>query len=116
MPDIAKVYEEYKDKLGFIGVVSDVAVPKEGMSDAMKQTRDDVIALAKRIVEDKGCAYPNLVPTQDMNDKFLAAVTGYPTTFVLDKEGNIVGSPIIGAQSYEQFKELCEQFVPKEMK
>lgn len=116
MPDIAKVYEEYKDKLGFIGVVSDVAVPKEGMSDAMKQTRDDVIALAKRIVEDKGCAYPNIVPTQDMNDKFLAAVTGYPTTFVLDKEGNIVGSPIIGAQSYEQFKELCEQFVPKEMK
>lgn len=116
MPDLAKVYEEYKDKIGFLGVVSDVAPEKEGMSEAMKQTREDIIALGKRIVEDKGCAYPNLIPTQEMNDKFLAAVTGYPTTFVLDKEGNIVGSPIIGAQSYEQFKELCEQFVPKEMK
>ena len=116
MPDLAKVYEEYKDKIGFLGIVSDVAPEKEGMSEAMKQTREDVIALGKRIVEDKGCAYPNLIPTQEMNDKFLAAVTGYPTTFVLDKEGNIVGSPIIGAQSYEQFKELCEQFVPKEMK
>lgn len=116
MPDLAKVYEEYKDKIGFLGIVSDVAPEKEGMSEAMKQTRDDIIALGKRIVEDKGCAYPNLIPTQEMNDKFLAAVTGYPTTFVLDKEGNIVGSPIIGAQSYEQFKELCEQFVPKEMK
>ena len=116
MPDLAKVYEEYKDKIGFLGVVSDVAPEDDKMSDAMKQNRDDIIALGKRIIEDKGCAYPNLIPTQEMNDKFLAAVTGYPTTFVLDKEGNIVGSPIIGAQSYEQFKELCEQFVPKEMK
>ena len=116
MPDLAKVYEEYKDKIGFIGIVSDVAVAKEGMSDAYKQNRDDVIALAKRIVEDKGTTYPNLVPTQDMGDKFLAGVTGYPTTFVLDKEGNIVGSPIIGAQSYEGFKKLCEQYVPKTLK
>ena len=51
-----------------------------------------------------------------MGDKFLAGVTGYPTTFVLDKEGNIVGSPIIGAQSYEGFKKLCEQYVPKTLK
>lgn len=116
MPDLAKVYEEYKDRLGFLGVVSDIAPAKEGMSDAYKQNRDDVIALAKRIVEDKGTTYPNLVPTQEMNDKFLAAVTGYPTTFVLDKEGNIVGSPIIGAQSYEGFKELCEQYIPKTLK
>lgn len=116
MPDLAKVYEEYKDKIGFLGIVSDVAPEDDKMSDAMKQNRDDIIALGKRIIEDKGCNYPNLIPTQEMNDKFLAAVTGYPTTFVLDKEGNIVGSPIIGAQSYEGFKELCEQFVPKEMK
>ncbi len=116
MPDLAKVYEEYKDKIGFLGIVSDVAPEDDKMSDAMKKNRDDIIALGKRIIEDKGCNYPNLIPTQEMNDKFLAAVTGYPTTFVLDKEGNIVGSPIIGAQSYEGFKELCEQFVPKEMK
>lgn len=116
MPDLAKVYEEYKDKIGFLGIVSDVAPSKENMSEAYKQNQNDIITLAKRIVEDKGCTYPNLVPTQEMNDKFLAAVTGYPTTFVLDKEGNIVGSPIIGAQGYDQFKELCEQYVPKKMK
>lgn len=116
MPDLAKVYEEYKDKIGFLGIVSDISPASDNMSDALKQNREDIIALAKRIVESKGCAYPNLVPTDEMHNKFLAAVTGYPTTFVLDKEGNIVGSPIIGAQSYEGFKELCEQYVPKEMK
>lgn len=116
MPDLAKVYEEYKDKIGFLGVVSDVAPNKEDMSEAYKQNQNDVIALAKRIVESKGCTYPNLVPTQEMNDNFLSSVTGYPTTFVLDKEGNVVGTPIIGAQSYEGFKELCEQYISKEAK
>ena len=103
-------------KSGFLGIVSDISPANDNMSDALKQNREDIIALAKRIVESKGCSYPNLVPTEEMGSKFLAAVTGYPTTFVLDKEGNIVGSPIIGAQSYEGFKELCEQYIPKEMK
>ena len=113
MPDLAKVYEEYKDKIGFLGVVDDIPVSKDDMSSAYKQNRDELLALANRIVTDKGCTYPNLVPSQDMNDKFLVNITGYPTTFVLDKEGNIVGSPIIGAQGYDQFKALCEKYISK---
>lgn len=115
MPDLAKAYEEYKDKVGFLGVVADIDPLTDGMSDALKQNREDLVTLAKRIVNDKGVKYANIVPTQEMNDNFLAAVTGYPTTFVLDKEGNIVDAPAVGAQSYEQFKQLCEQYSPKSL-
>ena len=109
-----KLYEDLDNVKKSIKVAKPLSI--DGSQEGTSSKFDFIIALAKRIVESKGCSYPNLVPTEEMGSKFLAAVTGYPTTFVLDKEGNIVGSPIIGAQSYEGFKELCEQYIPKEMK
>lgn len=37
-----------------------------------------------------------LLPTREMYDRFLYQVAAYPTTFFLDRNGNVLGDPIVG--------------------
>lgn len=50
------------------------------------------------ILEEKGVTYTNLSPNpeNDLHQEFISQLAGYPTTYVVDGEGNIVGAPIIG--------------------
>ena len=53
---------------------------------------------AQDILEEKGVTYTNLSPNpeNDLYQEFISQLAGYPTTYVVDGEGNIVGAPIIG--------------------
>ena len=46
----------------------------------------------------KGAAYQNVYFDSDGEaGKFTANIFAYPTTYVVDRNGNIVGDPIVGA-------------------
>ena len=49
-------------------------------------------------MKEKGVTYTNLSPDPDqaLYTDFISQLAGYPTTYVIDSEGNIVGAPIIG--------------------
>ena len=66
------------------------------------------IAEAKDILVKKGVTYSNLWFASDSEaGKFTAGL--YPTTYVVDKNGNIVGQPIVGAiTAPDQAKKLNE--------
>ena len=53
---------------------------------------------AQDILKEKGVTYTNLSPNpeNDLYQVFISQLAGYPTTYVVDGEGNIVGAPIIG--------------------
>ena len=56
------------------------------------------IATAKQILETKGAKYRNIYFDSDSDaGKFALGVTAFPTTYVIDQNGNIVGDPIVGA-------------------
>ena len=52
----------------------------------------------RNILSEKGVTYLNLSPNPDnpLYQEFVSQLAGYPTTYVVDSEGNIVGAPIIG--------------------
>lgn len=55
------------------------------------------IAEAKDILAKKGVTYSNLWFASDSEaGKFTAGLYSFPTTYVVDKNGNIVGQPIVG--------------------
>lgn len=87
MPELEEMYQEFqKDNINLIGVGTDSG---EG---------DEQLELAKRILAEKGVTYPNVVsdPENDFYKEFVAELAGYPTTYVVDSEGNIIGAPLIG--------------------
>ena len=55
------------------------------------------IATAKQILETKGAKYRNIYFDSDSDaGKFALGVTAFPTTYVIDRNGNIVGEALMG--------------------
>lgn len=98
MPDIEKLYEDYKDKgLQVIGVYSE------------KTMEADVTT----ILQNKNIQYPILKYT----DEFDQFQTGYvPTTIFVDKNGHVLTLPDgepnkIGSQTYDEWAAIVEYFL-----
>ena len=85
MPELAEWAKELPDNVQIIGMVIDVP---EG--DA------DMIGTAKEICADTGVTYTNITDN-DSVEAVLTSVEAIPTTFILDREGKTVCTPIIGA-------------------
>lgn len=68
------------------------------------------ISEAKDILAKKGITYNNIwFASSSEAGKFTSKLFSYPTTYVVDKNGNIVGDPIVGAiTSPEQQKTLSK--------
>lgn len=57
-----------------------------------------MIEKAKSILKAKNASYMNITfSSKSPLGKLVSSIYAYPTTYVLDKEGKIVGSPILGA-------------------
>lgn len=87
MPELEELYQQLKEKnINLIGVASD-----SGESEEQLET-------AQKILEEKGVTYVNLSPDPEgtLYQEFLSELTGYPSTYVVDDEGNLIGAPIIG--------------------
>lgn len=61
------------------------------------------IETAKQILETKGASYRNIYfdSTSDAG-KFSLGIMAFPTTYVIDKNGNIVGEPLLGGIDSEE--------------
>lgn len=79
MPDLAKLYEKYKDKVNFLGVVVDTNV-----------SMDTNVEEAQKIIKDSGVNYTNIMPNPTMEDN-LVNISAIPTTFFVNSEGKILG-------------------------
>lgn len=87
MPELEEFYQEFKDmNVNLIGVGADSGEDEEKL------------AFAKRVLSEKGVTYMNISPdtSGEFYKEFIDDITGYPTTYIVDSEGNIIGAPIHG--------------------
>ena len=70
------------------------------------------ISEAKSVLSKKGVTYPNVYfPAQGEAGKFVENVFAYPTTYVVDRNGNIVGDPIVGAITEKKQAETLQKLI-----
>lgn len=74
------------------------------------------ISEAKDVLAKKGASYKNIwFESNSEAGKFTSGMYSYPTTYVVDKNGNIVGDPITGAitgkKQSEKLNELIDQAI-----
>ena len=75
---------------------------------------ETAISEAKDVLAKKGATYQNVYFDSDGEaGKFTTNIFAYPTTYVVDRSGNIVGEPIVGAiiekKQAETLQKLIEQ-------
>lgn len=78
------------------------------------------ISEAKDVLAKKGATYQNVYFDSDGEaGKFTTNIFAYPTTYVVDRSGNIVGEPIVGAitekKQVETLQKLIDQALAADM-
>lgn len=70
------------------------------------------ISEAKDVLAKKGATYQNVYFNSDGEaGKFTENIFAYPTTYVVDRNGNIVGEPIVGAITEKNQAEKLQKFI-----
>lgn len=104
MPHLAELSEELKDKgVQIIGIVDDVKDPRTGKIDSEK------LELTNTILERTGVKYPIILPDDVLKNGIMSSISGYPTTYFVDSEGNLLVQPISGALQKEQWQDVIDE-------
>ena len=73
---------------------------------------ETAISEAKDILTKKGVSYKNIwFNSNSEAGKFTSGLFSYPTTYVVDKNGNIVGEPIVGAITAQKQAETLQKLI-----
>ncbi|MCT4618414.1 MAG: TlpA family protein disulfide reductase [Marinisporobacter sp.] len=92
MPDLQELYKEVKkENVNIIGIIGD--------AKGNEETAKDIIAKTK-------VSYINILPNAVIQNEFLKDISAYPTSIFVDEKGNIVGEPIIGARSKDDYRKV----------
>lgn len=98
MPALGEWAKEMPDNVQLIGLITDIS----GKDDTEHRE------LAVSIMEMADADFLQIIANQDF-DSVMRSVVGVPTTMFVDSEGNIVGSPILGA-NVEGYKKFVEEY------
>lgn len=105
MPVLGELSDEYKEKdVQIIGICIDTLLTDGSINE-------ENVALAKEMSEQTGADYLHIVPDKALYQTISAQVSGVPTTFFLDKNGKLLGSPVVGARDKEDWAELIESYM-----
>ena len=96
MPDVESIYKEYEENKKDV-VILGVNSEKENE--------------VKKFLKDKGYTFPTVIDenSEVMRKYFIQA---FPTSFVIDKEGNVYGY-VMGGLTKEQIKQVIEEVLSK---
>lgn len=102
MPELQKLKDTMEAMgIGVAGVVYDSISP-------VGEPDQDAIGKARLLQEKAGLTFPLLMPDASNMNGRLKGIDSFPESFFVDKDGNIVSEPYLGARSYEQWKEIAE--------
>lgn len=95
MPDLEQYYQDFKEKnINLIAVAASA-----GDSEEMR-------AYAENILKEKGVTFTNIIPDieSDFYKDFICEIMGFPMTYLVDGEGNIIGAPLVGVVKNQEEK------------
>lgn len=104
LPDLGELAEEAAAMdVQIIGIVHDAYDSRSGQVDEAQ------LEVARAVVERANVGFPVLIPDETLLGGWLKNVQGFPTTWFVDAQGNIVGDPVLGANSKDAWRATLQQ-------
>lgn len=103
MPDLESLSRELQDSdVQILGIAYDT-------SDSRGEVNQETVELAQKIRERTGVSFLTVIPDGNLKDGLLQGILGYPTTWFVDSQGNIIGEPVLGSNSKEDWEALVRE-------
>lgn len=104
MPDLQKLSDYAEENGGqVVGIVADATI-NENIEEAITVT------------EQTGVSYLNIVTDEILGDRVVYQLSGVPTSFLVDSNGNIVSEVIVGARSLEDYQAYFDEALAAQQK
>lgn len=111
MPVLNELRKEFQDdgvSFNIISVCMDVGNTEE--------IHDTNLKKAKEIVEKAGAEYPALIPDSVLLEGRLKGIQAFPESFFVDREGNVVSEPYVGAMPKNHWRVTMKNEIEKNAK
>ncbi len=106
MPELAELEKELKaEGIGVVGIVTDLLNTDGTINDEKLNT-------ARLIAEQSGVLFEIVLPDEVLFNEFLASVQVFPTSFLVDSNGNIVENIYEGARDKAGWLEVINDNLP----
>ena len=96
MPNYAKTYKELPDNVNLVGIICDVY---DGIDSNVSDAND--------ILDEAGAKFMNLRTSDDIYD-IIAGIQFVPSSFLVDREGHVIGEILDGADYSDTMRELAK--------
>lgn len=102
IPELEKLYQE--GEIGVVGLLVDTTSEKliEGLTEEEKELGLEIIELTK-------ATYPQILVSKEMLETDFINLRAFPTTYIVDKNGNFVGKKLEGAKDKENWLEVIKE-------
>lgn len=111
MPVLNELRKEFQDngvRFNIISVCMDVGNTEEINDTGLKK--------AKEIVEKAGAEYPALIPDSVLLEGRLKGIQAFPESFFVDRDGNVVSEPYVGAMPKNHWRVTMKNEIEKNAK
>jgi hypothetical protein len=88
MKDLAELHKSLPKNVNMTSICTDAADESE---------------LAQKIIDSNNGKFKVIIPDKKLTESLLKYVPCVPTTFFVDKVGNVIGDPVVGALSKEGY-------------
>ena len=104
LEELSKIYPGSEFQL--VGICADV-YDREG------KLKESQIETGKELMENAGVTFTNLIPTPEMHTFFRSSIVGFPTTFFVDSQGNIITTSC-GSMKLDDWKKTVEKVMEEQ--
>ncbi len=108
MPVLNELRKEFQDdgtSFNIISVCMDIGSAEE--------INDANLKKAKEIIEKAGVEYANLIPDSVLLEGRLNGIQAFPESFFVDREGNVVSEPYVGAMTKNHWRVTMKNEIEK---
>ena len=105
MNELRQEFQEDGVSFNIISICLDVGNTEE-LNDAN-------LKKAKEIVEKAGVEYPTLIPDSVLLEGRLNGIQAFPESFFVDREGNVVSEPYVGAMPKNHWRVTMKNEIDK---
>ena len=111
MPELAAWADEMPGNVGIVGIVVDTPPADDEAGDAADTWGGDPnnIELAEKICSETGVKYTNILASGSVMKTF-ENIVAVPTTFIVDKSGDLICPPFVGAD-VDGYKKAVEDYL-----